>query len=81
MCKTYLRRTQGKAKKQQEGISLNHVRAIFLASVYKKLRKDPGRARQNSQAAAGTNVTKPGSQDCVCGYERNIRRGSMNTKV
>ena len=37
VCKTYLRRTQAepssRVKEQQEGISPNHVRAIFSASV------------------------------------------------
>ena len=33
---------------------------LFCASIVKK---GPGRARQNSRAAAGTNFTKPGAQN------------------
>ena len=42
VCKTYLRGTHAgpsrRVKEQQEGISPNHVRAIFLASVFICLR-------------------------------------------
>ena len=33
---------------------------LFCANIVKK---DPGRARQNSLATAGTNFTKPGAQN------------------
>ena len=40
---------------------------LFCANIVKK---DPGRARQNSLATAGTNFTKPGAQNkgdlCNC---------------
>ena len=41
-----------------------------LYSAQSTFKKDPGRARQNSLATAGTNFTKPGAQNkgdlCMC---------------
>ena len=43
------------------------------------VKKDPGRARQNSLATAGTNFTKPGAQNKgdLCTQHRELRASIM----
>ena len=49
---------------------------LFCANIVKN---DPGRARQNSLATAGTNFTKPAAQNkgdfCNCLCHRNLDEG------
>ena len=56
---------------------LTYYRGL-LYSAQNIVKKDPGRARQNSLATAGTNFTKPGAQNKgdLC-----IRRGENSVKT
>ena len=49
-------------RRQQKARTSVQRSTLFCANIVKK---DPGRARQNSQATAGTNFTKPGAHSNV----------------
>ena len=50
----------------------SHIYRGLLYSAQSAKKKDPGRARQNSLAKAGTNFTKPGAQNKgnLCSFDR-----------